>query len=424
MAETTKKVNRYDSLDPALWMTSPFTRNAEGFLTGRAIVTSIGVFTYKREDGKSQRELRLPEEVFASASLESMKLKPVTNDHPKEKVTSQNVKDLAVGSLGSNPSSTTQERTWDGYTPNEKLTDGLHLAIDMTITNEDAIEDVLNGKRSLSMGYECDTEIAPEGSVWCGQPYDVIQRNIRYNHCAIVPKARAGDNAMIRLDGGDAILENKISTPKEGNEMGMKSIRIDGVEFQGDEGLVVKYTDQRKRADQAEEALEAAQKAVKDAEKVHKDSETGLKEQISKLEADRDSNKDRADKAEAEIEKLKKDATDSKRLDELVTAKLAILDAADRAGVEVKKDMSDLDIKKAVIMNVFPTAKLDGKDEIYISARFDSAVETLESRADGESRVVAAGGLPKSEGRDDSASARQRMIELNNRRSRGDTKEE
>jgi len=121
---------------------------------------------------------------------------------------------------------------------------------------------------------------------------------------------------MIRLDGGDAILENKISTPKEGNEMGMKSIRIDGVEFQGDEGLVVKYTDQRKRADQAEEALEAAQKAVKDAEKVHKDSETGLKEQISKLEADRDSNKDRADKAEAEIEKLKKDATDSKRLDE------------------------------------------------------------------------------------------------------------
>jgi len=108
----------------------------------------------------------------------------------------------------------------------------------------------------------------------------------------------------------------------------------------------------------------------------------------------------------------------------VVTAKLAILDAADRAGVEVKKDMSDLDIKKAVIMSVFPAAKLDGKDEIYIAARFDSAMETLESRADGESRVVAAGGHPKTEGREDSASARQRMIELNNRRSRGDTKEE
>jgi len=191
MAETTKKVNRYDSLDPVVWMTSPFTRNAEGFLVGRAIVTSVGVFTYKREDGKLQRELRLPEEVFSTASLESMKLKPVTNDHPKEKVTSQNVKDLAIGTLGSNPSSTNQEWNWNGNdTPREKLTDGFHIAIDMTITNEDAIEDVLNGKRSLSMGYECDTEIAAEGSVWCGMAYDVIQRNIRYNHCAIVPKAR------------------------------------------------------------------------------------------------------------------------------------------------------------------------------------------------------------------------------------------
>ena len=40
-----KKVRRFDSLDPGLWMTTPFARTTEGFLTGRAIVTGVGVFT-------------------------------------------------------------------------------------------------------------------------------------------------------------------------------------------------------------------------------------------------------------------------------------------------------------------------------------------------------------------------------------------
>jgi hypothetical protein len=408
MAET-KKVNRYDSLDPSQWMTNPFTRNAEGFLAGRAIVTSIGVFTYMREDGTKQAELRLPEEVFDSASLESMKLKPVVNDHPAEKVTSRNFSELAVGSLGSNLTSTTQEKTWDGYTPAEKLTDGLHVAIDMTINQEEAITDVLNGKRSLSMGYECEIEAAPEGSVWLGVAYDVIQRKIRYNHCAIVDKARAGDLAEIRLDSGDAILEN-ISTPKEGSEMSMKTIRIDGVDFQGDETLVVKYSESVKRADAAEEALKKANADHKAA--------------VSKMEAERDTASERADKAEADLKKAREDAVDPKRLDDMVAAKLVLFDAADKAGVEIKKDMAEADIKKAVILSVFPTAKLDGKDDTYISARFDSAVDTLESRANGESRVVANGEHPKSEGRVDSASARQRMIDYNSRRSRGDTKED
>jgi hypothetical protein len=180
------KVKRYDSLDPGRWMATPFTRTTEGFLTGRVIVTNIGVFAYRNADGSVSHELRLPEEVFNSESLDSMKLKPVTNDHPSEKVTPANIKELAVGSLGSNPTSTVQERTWDGYTPPEKLTDGLHVAIDMTINQADAIEDVLNGKRSLSMGYECEIEKAGEGATWLGMAYDTIQRKIRYNHCAIV----------------------------------------------------------------------------------------------------------------------------------------------------------------------------------------------------------------------------------------------
>ena len=41
-----KDIKRFDNIDYSQWMTVPFERTAEGFLKGRAIVTSIGVFTY------------------------------------------------------------------------------------------------------------------------------------------------------------------------------------------------------------------------------------------------------------------------------------------------------------------------------------------------------------------------------------------
>jgi hypothetical protein len=421
------KVKRYDSLDPARWMTSPFQRTAEGFLTGRAIVTSIGVFTYRNVDGTTSRELRLPEEVFASESLASMKLKPVTNDHPDKKVTPSNVEALAVGSLGSLVTTTTQERTWDGYTPPEKLTDGLHVAIDMTINQEAAIDDVLNGKRALSLGYECEIEKADEGATWLGMAYDSIQRNIKYNHCAIVDVARAGDAARIRLDGkdqetgndlgihldsGDAVrVDIKPSGDTGGNqaqyqEETMKYRFDNGMEYEAPEGFVQAYVSMKEKADTADKALAKEREDHKAA--------------LSKLEAERDTAKDRADKAEAEAKKAKEDAAISPEKVKVAAKEMAALyDAADRAGVEVKDDMADLDIKKAVITAVFPRADLKDKDEAYISARFDSALEMLESHADGESRAVA-GEVPAAETKMDSASARKLMIELNRRLSSGE----
>ena len=188
----------------------------------------------------------------------------------------------------------------------------------------------------------------------------------------------------------------------------MKTIRIDGVEYQGEETLVVKYSELAKKADAAEKTME----------KERADHQAAL----SKLEAERDTAKDRADKAEAEAKKAKEDAAtaiSSDRVKAAAKEMAALYDAADRAGVEVKDDMADLDIKKAVITAVFPKADLKDKDEAYISARYDSALEMLETHADGESRAVA-GEIPSTEIRTDSKAARERMIELNRRLSRGE----
>ena len=422
--QTVKTVKRFDSLDPSRWMTTPFIRTPERFLTGRPIVTSVGVFTYLNKDGSRTRELRLPEEVFDRDSLETMKLKPVVNSHPDELVTDGNVKKYQVGSLGSNPSSTVQERNYDGFTPLDKLTDGFHVAIDMIITEADTINEVLNGKRALSMGYECETEVAEPGSVWCGVAYDCIQRKIRYNHAAIEDAARAGDAARIRMDSadfgpGDAVQINHTDAsgvapspkPEEGKNMAMKKINLDGVEYEGEEKLIQFYQDQKKRADAAE----------KDLEKARADS-AEAKTAISKMEAERDAQKDRADKAEKDLKEAKDQALDPKRLDEAVNARVALFDAADRAGVEIKDGMTDLEIKKAVISAVSPTAKLDGKDEVYIAARFDAAVDVLDSHNDRDNRAVG-GGVPPASSRNDVATAHKRMVEYMKARSRGEKAE-
>ena len=401
-------VNRFDNIDNSQWMTIPFERTNEGFLRGRAIVTSIGVFTYKRKDATVQRELRLPEEVFAYDTLNSMKLKPVTLNHPNELVTSENADRLQVGSLGDNPTSTTQwhDEPWD------KVTDGINCAIDMVITKKDAIDAVLNGKQALSMGYTCDLEAAQPGATWCGIEYDFIQRNIRYNHCAIVDEARAGDNAKIELraDSEDAVLEDMVfyKKPDGGTQM-LKKINLDGIEYEAEETVIKALHAANERADKAEKDACGTKKELDEAVANAKKAKDELEKKISEIEAERDTAKEKADGLEKENAELKKNNLDSARLDEAVKAKIELLHNAEKANVEVKADMSDMDIKKAIITSAFPNAKFDGKDDVYIQARYDATVEMLEERNDAKNRQVTSDLPPEAHA--DENDARNRMIE-------------
>lgn len=168
------------------YMEAPLTKTPEGFLRGRAIATNIGVFPYTQPDGTVRRELRLPSEVRDTASQDSLKGKPVTNEHPKGTlVNAENAKDLAVGSIG-----------------DDIRSDSYHVSVPITITDAKTVADIENGKVALSCGYTCDLE--DKGGVWMGVNYDAIQRNIRYNHVAVVAKGRAGDAAKLRMDAADA----------------------------------------------------------------------------------------------------------------------------------------------------------------------------------------------------------------------------
>jgi hypothetical protein len=150
-------------------------------------VTRVGVLTYYR-DGKAIRELRPAEEVFSPESLSTLRDAPVTDDHPwnepGQKVTPANARALRRGHVSGEP-----------------RRDSDKIAAELVIDDAELIERIDTGLREVSCGYNCDTDETP--GVYRGESYDRIQRNIRYNHVAIVRRGRAGSDVRIRLDSED-----------------------------------------------------------------------------------------------------------------------------------------------------------------------------------------------------------------------------
>ncbi len=159
----------------------------EGYIKANAIVTRTGVFFYKNPDGTIRNELRHPDEVFKVDSLESMKMIPVTNRHPQERlVSAENAKRLAIG-----------------YTGETVTQDGEFVLSNLLITDLASVKDVTErNRKELSLGYTVD--LIPEEGSYNGHPYNFRQTNIKYNHLSIVDNARAGSEARIALDSADA----------------------------------------------------------------------------------------------------------------------------------------------------------------------------------------------------------------------------
>lgn len=372
---------RIDIVEGPKWTTAPFTKTPEGYLSGRACVTQIGVFPYLQADGSTIHELRCPEEVFKQESMDSLKLLPLTNEHPSFRVTSENVRQVQIGNVGSNPSG-----------------DNVYLTVDMIIQDIDAINDVIAGKRELSCGYSADLDPTP--GVWGGVAYDAIQRNILYNHISIVPKARAGDAARIRLDAaGNAVINSDSNTQEETMaEATNVVVKVDASEVQS----LIKA--EKDRADGLQTSLDA------------------LTAEKARVEAERDTHKDRADKAEAKVKELEKARADEAAKRDAEAKKASLVEVAKKVGVEVADSMDNVALQKAVILKAFPKANLDGKDQVYIDARFDGAVEQLESElnADAETRKLNADSVDKTDTKDapNAEKARQAYIDRLNKKSK------
>lgn len=116
---------------------------------------------------------RPAEEVFSKATLASFEGKPFTNDHPYNLLDVNNTPIYEKGHI-----------------QNVRVSDDkIYLIADIMVKDSQTIQDIKNGKRELSAGYNCDC-LQDEDGNW-------YQANIIGNHVALVDKGRAGEKVRI-----------------------------------------------------------------------------------------------------------------------------------------------------------------------------------------------------------------------------------
>lgn len=315
----------------------------EGYIRANAVVTRTGIFLYQNPDGTVRKELRHPDDVWDANSINSMQMIPVTDGHPIEKlVTSENAHRLAIG-----------------YTGESIKKDENHVMAKFVITHRDGVNSVQNyGRKELSLGYTVDLDETP--GEYEGERYDARQTNIRYNHLAIVDKARAGTEARIALDSLDAI-----EIYKEVVEMSKRKIKIDNEEVMVEENTA-SYIDR---------LLEDLKNL--EEEKIRVESEIKMiAEKLEKAEGERDSSRDMVSSMEMKAKEMNGDSESFKKA---VSDRIKLYKIADRhldSSVIAKLDsMSDLEIKKLVIQTCRKSVNLDGKSNVYLDAMFDTILD-------------------------------------------------
>ncbi len=161
----------------------------EGFLKVDAFIGRPGIYIYRLQDGTTRRELITAEVLHSRASLDTLKLKPLTNGHPDpvlhpNMVTPENFKELSTGAAGEEI----------------EIADDGRPRFSIIVTDAHAIADVNAGKHFLSPGYTVDLILEPGIHPEFGK-YDAKQSNRRYNHLALTDSPRGGDSIHLRLDG-------------------------------------------------------------------------------------------------------------------------------------------------------------------------------------------------------------------------------
>jgi hypothetical protein len=330
-----------------------------GRLRVDAYLTRAGVFEYRNPDGSLRKEYRPPAEVARLDSLATLAGAPVTDDHPSEgEVTDETAERLTRGSVLDTP-----------------RMDGDYVAASMVLTSKSAIAKVKAGKQELSCGYSVDIDETP-GITPDGQRYDAVQRNIQYNHVALVAVGRAGPQARIRMDAAVMIDPN---TPDRGTmdfekkyleqvaETAREKARADKAEAD--------LKAEKTRADTAEGKAAAAEAAAKTAEQARNDAAAGM--------------------------------------DERVRARVELEQVAKSAGVDVVKGMSDRAVKVALIKKVDRVDVADTATDAYVDGFYASASTRLDAARSNVDKSRPAGGPARTDANDDAPpeiAARAKMI--------------
>jgi hypothetical protein len=327
-------------------------RTKQGYLKADAYLTRTGIFEYI-QDNKIIKELRPPEEVFKEDSIDTLRSSPATEDHPPKFLDVKNTSGLTVG-----------------YVSEEINKQDIYLKALLTVTDEKTIQKIDNKEKTqISCGYTCEIDKTP--GTYNGERYDQIQRNIEYNHVAIVSRGRAGSEVAIKMDSAEEFpfaymrtdSEDKTDLKsKEGENKNMVKIKIDSIEFDNVDATLAKTIQEKidslkNKENQFQElqgkfvALESENKKVK---------EDLQKEKESKIDR-------------AEILKQAKERIDIESFAKEVSDKI---DTSDR--------VSDIELKKSILIHMDSSLQdeLKDKSEPFVEGVFQTKKKYYDSNKD------------------------------------------
>lgn len=356
------------------------TRTQVGGIKVPARLTRTGVLNYRQPDGSVRRELRLPDEVFRKDSLATLEDATVTTlEHHRDFVNSAKWKRATLG-----------------HARNIRIDADTYVVGDLVINDAAAVVEVENKRLvDISCGYSCRLDM--ESGVWNGEPYDLIQRDITYNHVAVLPpgKGRAGEDVGIRLDAKDAIyFENQ--TDERTEPMAAKIIRLDGKDFEYGSEIHIGYLDTKlvdlqKRFDTTLEAhkteLDQFTAKFDAAEKAHKKSLDDLKAEEEKKETERKKAQRKRINLIMRAMAYDDEEDDDKKKEKRSDAIDELCELSDRQLMcrVIKCDDKDFDEEKLT-----KELRADGHSDVYIDAYLDSmyksAIKRLDAREPGERR--------------------------------------
>jgi len=354
-------VSRYDFAPITGSETTP-----EGYLRVWCRAARSGTQLYRRADGSQVREYRPPEEVGSPDSLATFGMKPATWGHPPVLLDSANTKQFQVGYSGS------QVRYNDGF-----------VEVALVVTDADAIEKIKRKDATeVSAGYKVDFDptpgITPEGEEYAG-----VQRNIRVNHIAIVPRGRAGPEVRLlldRMDAADAVAafpEHEMAPQSSSTASPvMATVKLDGLEI-----------------DLPAEAASAVQSYSRDMGRQLQALATERDELATKLDSlqadfdslayDKEAAEGRADALEEQLAASSGARIDTAELDQLVAKRLATLQRLAPAFTEDFKfdGIDDTSLYVQAFENLTGSAPSEDVEPAYIQGVVEGI---LAARADTE----------------------------------------
>ena len=399
-------------VDLAAGTLSDKRRTPQGGLIARATLTRTGVFSYRQPDGTIRRELRHPDEVFKPEALATLRGATYTDDHP-DRVHPDNWKHVARGHIV------------------DPKRDGKFVSGEVHIQDAEAIRKAEKGElQENSCGYEC--RIEPTPGVYEGEPYDVIQRDMKYNHVAGGPPGwgRAGPEVRLHLDGGIAVSVDAQAAALDSSMPTVEELqaRLDAAKVEATAAATAAAT-----------AL-AAEKTRADAAATQVTALTSKVETLSGQVAAMKTTTDAADRtAVAAREQTRMDSYIDECI-ELVGQAHRHLDTRDAEWsrkVEDGRSKTNKEIQVELLKALRPAMKLDGKSDEFIAAactvaladgaRADGGMQELlgitqplevieggrrdgARQSRGQSRGTAKGNSPDDDEDEDVADAQNRMV--------------